>query len=144
MATISVKKEIPTKFALRRADAEECFALGFKESEAVAKSIGLSDYWDAVYVDGEFAGVWGYRAENLFSTRCWAWLLTTEKSSEHKMLFLRQSLRVMDYLFSRFCEVIVVVHAKHKLAVRWLTWLGFATVETRNDFLFMAAKKESA
>lgn len=141
MATITLKQEVPTEFALRDGDAKECWAMGFSPEDGVLKSIAMSDYWEAVYLDGEFAAVWGYARESLFSAKAWVWLLTTEVASPHKALFARQSIKNMRRLFERFHEVQAIVHEEYEVSRNWLSWLGFKPLGEIKHYILMTMNK---
>jgi hypothetical protein len=141
LATICAKQEIPAGFILREEDAKECVGFGMSPEQGVFDSIALSDFWEALYVDGEFAGVWGYARGSLFSAQCFVWLLTTNAFTPHKMLMGRQSVKLARHLFTMYHELQAIVHKDYELSLNWLAWLGFSPIAEVGDYLIVRAQK---
>lgn len=142
---ISARKQIDYQnLQLRAADEAECLAAGMTGAEAVKHSVDNSDWYEAVYLNGQLAVVWGYARGSFFTPSCVAWLLTTDLVEEHKVWFAKSSLRCLRYLFETFEEVLIEVHLDHKLARDWLSWLCFDAVSHNNGFMLMKAKRSES
>lgn len=146
MATICVKEGVlpDGPIVLRERDERECAAAGLSGDAAVRASAGGSDHFDSIYAGENLACVWGYQAESLFSYRVRVWLLTCPEMDGLKFWFMRQSVRGVRYLFSLYDEIEVCVHRDHAPARKWLAWLGFESIGSHGEFIFMVLKKEGS
>jgi hypothetical protein len=139
--TLSAKEELPAHFVLRLKDEAECRAAGFTGTEAIKFSAAHSSQFWTVYLNEQPIVVWGYAAESLFSYRCRAWLLSSAIVENHKVLFVRESVKALRFLFGLYEEVEVYVHNEYADAIAWLTWLGFTPIAHSDNFTFMLASR---
>lgn len=127
-------------FELREADRMECLAAGITPELAVLRSVQASSNAFANYANGELLCLWGFRFEDSRGREARMWLLSTPAVERYKTHFARTSQRMVKILLDEAPVIKVLVHTEHKLAVRWLKWLGFEIVEHHNE-QFMTMRK---
>lgn len=132
----AVPAHIPAIAAdMREADRVEVWASHrHAPAQALASSLEKSELAWTCLVEGIPAFMWGVaRLGSLISRKGSPWLLGTNLFFRaHRRLhgeFLRQCPAYVERMQARFPRLENFVHAKNRLSVRWLRWMGF-TVET--------------
>lgn len=128
----AVPAHIPVIAAdMREADRIEVWASHrHAPAQALASSLEKSEMAWTCLVDGVPAFMWGVaRRGSLISYRGSPWLLGTPAIHRVRREFLRQCPAYVERMQARFPRLENFVHAKNRLSVRWLRWMGF-TVET--------------
>lgn len=98
-------------------------------AQALASSLKRSEMAWTCLVDGVPAFMWGVaRLGSLISRKGSPWLLGTPAIHRTSREFLRQCPAYVERMQARFPRLENFVHARNRLSVRWLRWLGF-TVE---------------
>lgn len=134
---------------LRYNDVNECRAMGLSSIEALRQSRDRSVEAYLVEIDGEVVAFWGYGVSSPLGECCYPWLLTTVAVEKHKYRFARGSIRVVEYLLSRYPRLSTMVDCRYHDAIGWLEWLGFnahqSAVPVGSDkvpFLVMSIQNE--
>ncbi|MBE6441468.1 MAG: hypothetical protein E7022_03930 [Desulfovibrio desulfuricans] len=119
--------------AMRPADMREVWASHrHTPAQALTFSLQRSELAWTCIIDDMPAFMWGAaRNGSLITYRGAPWLLGTSAISERRVIleFLRQCPAYVERMQARFPRLENYVHARNRLSVRWLRWLGF-TVET--------------
>lgn len=144
-----LKLEAAGKFALRKSDARECFALGLTPIKAIKESVEESLASYVILVDDEIVALWGYGTRNMMNGIAYPWCLTTPALEKHKVYFARGSIAAKRYLLSQFVRLEVLVDAHYLAAQNWLEWLGFSKHPNailmgpnNSPFIFMWAERK--
>lgn len=114
---------------MRQSDLEEVWASHrWTPLQAMLKSVEVSDYSTAIVIDGELCGIFGLRVDSYLSGRGLPWMLTSNNMINYKRDFILKTRPVIDQMMEVVPYLENYVHAKNKLSIRWLKWVGF-TVE---------------
>lgn len=132
-------RTVPYFTTLRVADEVECRAAGLEPHAALSQSIRLSDHSFAIMVGSEVMAFWGWMAPSLLGATCHAWMLSTPLAEQHKMYMGRESKRLLRELLTAYPIITCIVDREHKLARKWLHWLGFHPYEYHGRFIEMRA-----
>ena len=76
-------------------------------------------------LDGRCAALWGVQCWQIMSREGYVWLIGTRLVDEHPIAFLRHSVRALAELRATFSVLRTISTSDHKVARRWLEWLGF-------------------
>lgn len=115
---------------MREDDAREVWAMQYMTpSQALARSLWLSDYTFAGLVDGRAEVMWGVGSLSPVFGVGMPWLLGTDAVIEHKRVFLRGSRQWIDIMLSRYEELTNFVDDRNEVTKKWLQWLGFTLSE---------------
>lgn len=134
-------KTVPYFHTLREADEEECRAAGLSPHDALSQSVRLSTASFALMVGSDVLLFWGYAAPSLLGPTCHAWMLTTPLADAHRIYIGRESRRVVRVLLTMYPTIHIVVDRQHRLARKWLKWLGFHPFERFGRFIEMRATR---
>lgn len=114
---------------MRRADVDECTALGLGTIEAAFDSWRASDYCSSLLVGGEVAAIGGLVMEapaSALSMRTGiAWLLTAQPVERAPMALHRTAKAWLRGIRAHADRVWNHVDARHTVSLRWLEALGF-------------------
>lgn len=118
---------------LRQADRDEIKAcIGTGSAEAIAWSLQNSvDAWVVIHKD-KIEGVFG---ACLASFKGIPWFLATDKFSEFRITFMRQSLDFIMWLIDRYEHLENYIDSRNEKSIRWLKWLGFTVDEDIEYFM---------
>lgn len=134
---------------MRMADMREVWASERRSpAQALVNALGRSSLAWTCIIDGKPAFMWGVaRVGTLMSQTGAPWLLATPVIEERRVTleFLRQCPAYVERMQARFPRLENLVHAKNRISIRWLRWLGF-TVEPqaveRNGEPFFLFRRE--
>lgn len=109
---------------LRECDKEEVLVNSDDVLGALEESVDLSQYVQVIDVSGVPMGIFG--TAHYGGDQCTIWMLATDEIENYSQTFLRNSKRMIRYLFeitgaNRFYNY---TYAKNKLHHRWLRWCG--------------------
>lgn len=125
---------------LRSADRDELIAAGYDSfREIMARSVELSSYAATAEVDGVPIAIFGLVVSNPLSGRGVPWLLGTDGIMGNSRSFLDKSVQGIEQMKAICPYMENHVHAKNKVSIKWLKWLGFTigekfTMESGEDF----------
>lgn len=115
---------------MRKDDVAEVWAMQMvTPSQALARSLWLSDYSFAGLVDGRAEVMWGVGYLSPVFGVGMPWLLGTDVVIDHKRTFLEQSKLWVDMMMARYEELTNFVDDRNTISKRWLKWLGFTLSE---------------
>lgn len=111
---------------MRDADAAEVWASHrHTPMDALIKGWSMSDYSVVVECDGVPCAMFGLVVENLMTGAGVPWLLSSHHALQYKRAFLVQSPPVIAQMLDICPRLSNYVHAKNRVSMRWLKWLGF-------------------
>lgn len=116
-------------FVLRGAEALECKKFDVDPSLALRQSIDESVESYAVFVDGQLAGIWGYRVSSFMGGIAKPWLFATPVAERHAYRFGMAAKRAFEYLLGEYSTLEVVANRDHEKAVRLLMRNGFRALD---------------
>ena len=76
--------------------------------------------------------MWGVKRSTVLNDAATVWLLPTRRIDEHKFLFIRHSLLVLEELLREFASINGLTLATNCRSLRWLKWLGCKIEPTEN------------
>lgn len=99
----------------------EALMRGFRESEVVLTAT----------IDDEPCCMFGFSAASMLSDTGVPWLLGTELVRALPVQFLRESKRVVDFIWSsgRYTVLENWIDAENAVSMKWLPWLGFTITD---------------
>lgn len=97
--------------------------------EALMNGLDLSDYSVIVTVNGVPVVMYGVCLLSIVTGGGVPWMLSSQKMLQYKKQLLKYSPMVVDDMLKVCHTLSNHVHAKNKLSVRWLKWLGFIMEE---------------
>lgn len=97
--------------------------------EALKRSIEISKFAAAFYVDSNILCIWGLAEKNGFKGAGVPWVLTSVYVEKYPKIFYKESRRVIDKLKESYWLLINVIDARHLPAVRFFKRMGFAISE---------------
>ena len=129
---------------MRLADMREVWASERRSpAQALVNALGRSSLAWTCIIDDFPAFMWGVaRVGTLMSQTGAPWLLATPVIEQRRVIpeFLRQCPAYVERMQARFPRLENYVHARNRLSVRWLRWLGFTvepqTVERNGEAFF--------
>lgn len=126
---------------LRESDKRELSALSARDYEHTLYLGALvSNPSRTIIHEGKVIGMYG--VSPLFTINpkygC-VWCLASDKLSEIKMQFVRQSLSEIEDMAKGFTKLINFVHAENTESIEWLKFLGFSLSK---DPILLGPKKE--
>lgn len=111
---------------MREADAAEVWASGHHTpAEALHLSMKVSREPMTGTVDGQPVCMFGLVAVTALSDFGVPWLLGSEELPRHARVFLRANKLLVGHWRSQYAILENYVDARNKVAIRWLSWLGF-------------------
>lgn len=119
---------------LRPADIRECHAHGQEPLDALLEGYSICDECFTVFKDEEPVAMFGCGQSPSDVDRHgykvgWIWMMGTDRLLEFKRLFLRQSVRWVDYFQERYDVLTNLVDVRNVEHVRWLDWMGFTILQ---------------
>jgi hypothetical protein len=94
------------------------------QAVALAHCVGpTSDLWLGL-INGRPVCAWGLVPPTMLSDRAYLWLYATPAIDEHKFLFIRRSMRVVEDLRQLYPVMYGVCDVTNPRAIRWLKRLG--------------------
>lgn len=130
-----------TREGLRDADMVELSAAGLDAKEAIQHGFDFSlPFALTVDVDGIPAAMFGVADDPRFpDVRAGlVWFLGTDRITEIKTQFLRESRRWLDLVTKDYQVVGNLVHEHNTLHIKWLQWLGFTLLAKHGPFIEFA------
>lgn len=120
---------------LRPEDEAGIAAFGFAGTEPlnISRKNSLESYM--AELDGEPMVAWGFGAHGLAGMTAYAWALTSPRSAEFPITFLRTSQELVAYVLTKFPRVEVMCHEPHRRSLEWLRWLGFTPFGRDGEFI---------
>jgi len=117
---------------MRDADIDEVRAASNKDPiTAVTEGVRVSDFSSVAVINGDIVAVMGVVKNSTLTDNGIAWLLGTVFVDKHRREFLENSHKVLNAMLDVCPELSNHVHAKNKISVRWLKWLGFNVKEPK-------------
>ena len=132
---------------LRADDAAEVAAMGVSPEAALRRSLDISHWAHAAWVDGEIAAMWGLHIPHLASATAYPWLLTTAVVERHRKLFVATSRSQIAIWQSYGFALEGAIDGRYARAQRWLWHLGFALSPgplMKSGIEFKTYRKEAA
>jgi len=115
---------------MRDADAAEVWASHCQTPiDALMKGWELSDLSVVVECDGVPCTMLGLVIDNVLTGSGTPWLLSSNHALKYKREFLIQSPPVIEQMLDVCPRLSNYVHAKNRVSIRWLKWLGFTIDE---------------
>ena len=116
---------------LRQADIDEMWAAHHLEpSMGVWLSLAVSrDTSYAGFVDDEPVCLFGVALPHILIPAGRPWMVGTDQVPKHSTAFLRMSREHVKKMSKQFPYMFNFVDDRHKVAIRWLRWLGFTVEE---------------
>ena len=123
-ATEDHVKELAPKMS--KADADEVWAAAhLTPKQAILESLKHTYDAQTGLVNGKVICMFGVGGVSLLSSVGVPWLLGAENLNEHSYIFLRESKKWIDENRKKYDLLFNFVDVRHKVAIRWLRWLGF-------------------
>lgn len=142
MTLVVRRVEYAPTMALVEADAAECRAGGLAPAAALRGSVEGSDAaWEMVDEDGRVVCVGGLRASSLLGGVADVWLLGSKGVRVNGRAFLRATKRATAEALAAYPTLQCWVHMQHRVARRWLEWLGFEATWAEGAFLLMQKER---
>ncbi len=126
---------------LRPADVEECERAGSGPLATLIDGFDKSDKVWVGFIDDEPAAIFGEIVTSVTSNTAFLWCLTTDVVEKHRKLYARKSVRILNWLLSRYSVVYCAVDSQYIDAMFWLEWLGFGIVKEHGHFYIMAVRR---
>ena len=117
--------------SMRQAERDECAALGYTPMAALRCSLGFATRAWTGLVDEVPVCMFGVTAPYLLAREAEPWLLSTAGIMPHRMAFLRANRRYVLKMLELYPTLAGMVHARNRVSVRWLRWLGFKVGDAR-------------
>jgi hypothetical protein len=109
---------------MRPADAEECRATGLEPLESVLRSMLISEFTRAAFIDDELAALFGVSVTGPEKFAV-PWCLTSEVVDRKPMAYWRASKLVIAELLKLYPVMVQAIDARYGAALSWATRLGF-------------------
>jgi hypothetical protein len=121
---------------IRADDKREVEALGVTVDDALEH--GVRRGANAFLVDGEVVCIFGLNRLMFWDPEASPWMLTSNALEDHKIAFLRESVRISRAWKAANTYLWNYVDARHTASIEWLVWLGFTIhpAEKINGHLF--------
>ena len=115
---------------MRQADVDEVTAAsGATPLQAITSGVEISAFSSVAVINGDIVAIMGVVKNSALSDNGVPWLLGTEDIVKHYREFLGASPSVLNAMMNICPNLMNHVHAKNKISVRWLKWLGFKIEE---------------
>ena len=108
---------------LKQGDLEEVMAGGHTPLEVLLYGVEASLHAYSAIEDNKVIAMWGIKVENFFSRSAGIWLLTAPHAK--KKTLLRESKRFVEYFRQQYPQLVGMVYAPYKDAIKLLLYLGF-------------------
>lgn len=117
---------------IREDDRNELKALGLTPEASISRGYLHSDKLYSV-VDDENKTIAIFGTVFVTNKVCRVWLLASNLINNHKIYFLRNSKKYYQEITKGYDTAYNAVHAKNKLHIQWLEWLG---AKFTKDYVF--------
>ena len=115
---------------MRQADVDEVTAASNSTPlQAITGGVEISAFSSVAVINGDIVAIMGVVKNSALSDNGVPWLLGTEDIVKHYREFLGASPSVLNAMTNVCPNLMNHVHAKNKISVRWLKWLGFKIEE---------------
>ena len=120
---------------IREQEAKTIARLGIDPAALVRKALGPFAYTGLA--DGRVACMWGIVFDIPLGNFPRLWLLTTPLVEGHRIEFLRESKRFVQWARAEFGTIEGCVDCDNIVSRRWLEWLDFRAVESYAGYIRM-------
>lgn len=122
---------------LKKADYIEVVGLVGKDVRREVKaSIKASDWSRICLIDGVPAFVFGVRTTDIFRNIGCVWMLTTDKTQEHKVFIGKLTKKYLRKFLEHYSMLFNYVDAGNTFTLRWLAFLGATIYEPTPEGVF--------
>jgi hypothetical protein len=118
---------------LRKADREECLALGVPPDQALIESVRISTACFSIVKGDDIIGMFGCGPSPTSDPNISIgsiWLLGSPRIQEIKYTFLRQCKHWTQVLHSDYEVLWNWADSRNDVHLKWLRWLGFKIIKT--------------
>lgn len=102
-----------------------------------------SHVWIA-YSEDKILALWGLIPPSLLSDMAYLWLFTTEHFTEHSLVCVRHSQRMIQEALREYPTIVGHGTVGAKRSLRWLRWLGAEFTDPQGDLLPFTIKAKAS